>query len=526
MLDQKEAKGLRRMALLIRNLPSLRTKQPFGEIPLFLVLTSSLTLLASVIFSFESSNDVVATEWKARLFERFVIVTPFLALFVGFLRWKRSLGHLMDTSPENWEYIAEGALNIAVRYQGKLRSLQGRVLRLRKKSRLSRIKSSLSQSSDTDFLDEEEQLATDDLEEALATANTFVNNVMLKLLSPRFVSTSQVVKLGPKFIEDLAKRIEPYRPEKRRQITVLNQNAGCGLLTKDSAQIPCGCSENCTSYCFEIKPKWGFLSTESKDWDVKRRVDRFTMHQHLKKTMDHTVEISDYCPLDLFHGGRDGISKCIKALETCPQNNLRLFVNGKMAFPMKTKTSMLSILGGNGNHDDLVEALTETLLKEAVLDRVLKAQTVGPLNDIESVYPIYVQLVKEGLGEIDIHEGFDETYHPKVPPESEKDRIEIVKRFLISCTARDCSIMITLSSCPTPAREPLGRCCSLRWNYDVNIVDLDAKPIGKMSYYYKVDRDIARTYMEKVEGVITHLKSSSSLMDSFIRDSSNDEQRS
>jgi hypothetical protein len=54
------------------------------------------------------------------------------SLLLVFIR-RRSHASLLDsTVPGEWEYIAEGALNITVRYMGSDSRLIGRVLRLRK----------------------------------------------------------------------------------------------------------------------------------------------------------------------------------------------------------------------------------------------------------------------------------------------------------------------------------------------------------------------------------------------------------
>ena len=34
------------------------------------------------------------------------------------------------------------------------------------------------------------------------------------------------------------------------------------------------------------------------------------------------------------------------------------------------------------------------------------------------------------------------------------------------------------------------------WAYSAAVVDLDPKPVGKMAYYYKVDRQVAEFYAE------------------------------
>lgn len=468
---------------------------------------SVLTLLSSIFWEEPLSKSLLSGSLTG-FGQTAIVSSVFFSVLWLFKRYRKmsSAMHLTDTDASNWKYAAEGALNIALRYCGKLKSLRGTVLRLRKRPKPSRIKSSNRLSSDYDpSEDDNDPSFDDDLEETLSDANMFVERVMVPLLSTRYVPPSRVVRINTLFIDNLAKQIEPSRPEKRREAAALHRKAGVGLLMKDSAQIQCGCRKNCVAYCFELKPKWGFLTTEPTEWSVKRRVDRFTMHQHLKKKQSESVaEISEYCPLDLFKGGKDQIRSCLLNLEKTPQNNLRLFVNGVMKFPQKnssTPVKLKQVLGSDTLRQELLETLADSLAKEDVLKRILKAQTIGPYNDIESVYPIYKELMDADVDIGNIHLGYATDYEPVVPPESLQDKIEIVKRFLISCTARDCSIMVAISSCARPRQRVHGRSVGGKWGYEITVVDLDAKPLSKMSHYFMVDREIAMNYTEKVEGL-------------------------
>ena len=54
---------------------------------------------------------------------------------------------------------------------------------------------------------------------------------------------------------------------------------------------------------FVVQPKWGFLPRSefiSQETEVKRRVCRYCLHQHLKLKESSISEVSMYCPLDLF----------------------------------------------------------------------------------------------------------------------------------------------------------------------------------------------------------------------------------
>ena len=469
-----------------------------------LMLSTSSSAIFTLLYSFLLEVDEQLTNLNSALV--FMFLTAFF--FAFWVVISRTF-YLTDEKVQNWEYCAEGALNIAARYRGQNKDLQGKVLRLRKQNNpISKMTSNnsspiVSRTFSSD-IDEEDPTMTIDYEEGLQDANLFIENIMVPLFGRKFIKPSSVVQLDCTFIRNLAKHIDPQRPSKRKEKSSLNEKAGVGLLMTDNAIIPCGCGkkDKCKSFCFEIKPKWGFLSQETKKWPVKNRIDRFTMHQQLKLRLNQNNEISEYFPLDFFNGGENGIFHSSKRLARTPQNNLRLFVDGFQRFPSLSKDdeSLDDIFKKDLQNElitlfEVFKTIASLLHKEHIVEKLVHAQTLGPLNDIESVYPYYLQMVANGEKIENLNEKL--YYYPKVGTDNPKDRIEIVRRFLISCTARDCSLMVCISQCTAPNRQVLGR--ENGFCYDIAVVDLDAKPLNKMEYYFTIDEDIAKSFTELEE---------------------------
>eukprot|EP00899_Mesostigma_viride_P023817 jgi/Mesvir1/461/Mv11339-RA.1 len=63
--------------------------------------------------------------------------------------------------------------------------------------------------------------------------------------------------------------------------------------------------------------------------ELKSRVTRFAMHQRLKLAENKIMHESAYCPVDLFSGDPTRIARALQALIATPQNNLRVFVDGR-----------------------------------------------------------------------------------------------------------------------------------------------------------------------------------------------------
>jgi len=120
------------------------------------------------------------------------------AIVLLVVRARHQIGLLFSSVPSEFEYIAEGALNVTVRYVGRDQRLIGRVLRLRKNVAGHR---------------------------RWRDSNRFVDTIMVPLLSRRYVPRSQRVALPRGFVAALGLLIEPYRPPYRQNDGALDESA-------------------------------------------------------------------------------------------------------------------------------------------------------------------------------------------------------------------------------------------------------------------------------------------------------------
>uniref|UniRef100_A0A4W3HU47 Inositol-pentakisphosphate 2-kinase n=1 Tax=Callorhinchus milii TaxID=7868 RepID=A0A4W3HU47_CALMI len=103
--------------------------------------------------------------------------------------------------------------------------------------------------------------------------------------------------------------------------------------------------------CIEIKPKCGFIPFSSHvTKEIKQRVCRYCMHQHLKVANGKWKRISKYCPLDLFSGNKQRMYFALKSLLQEAQNNLKIFKNGELIFGCKDDQDCLMDLNELANH--------------------------------------------------------------------------------------------------------------------------------------------------------------------------------
>merc|ERR1712224_191500 len=123
---------------------------------------------------------------------------------------------------------------------------------------------------------------------------------------------------------------------------------------------------------------------------------------------------------------------------------------GKMVFPgpknqggKELLTSCLRDVGIDVDH--FLKVLANIVLREPLMDRLRTAQELDEC-DIVGTWPVYQQILERGEDLAPLADAGSAL--PRTPltvlPESPDAQHELVRRFLISCTAKDCSVMIAM----------------------------------------------------------------------------------
>ncbi|XP_071220579.1 inositol-pentakisphosphate 2-kinase-like [Salvelinus alpinus] len=181
----------------------------------------------------------------------------------------------------------------------------------------------------------------------------YSQNVMKPLLGEKFVHNGEAVKLPLDFVRQLSLKVQQERPESRCD-KVMDTLSGCALCLPNLTQLSscCCCSrEHRPPLCIEIKPKCGFLpASRHVTKDIKRKVCRFCMHQHFKLANGKWKRLSRYCPLDLFSGNKQRMSRAIKHLIEEPQNNFNIFKGGECIYSCNDDADVLQDLDELAQH--------------------------------------------------------------------------------------------------------------------------------------------------------------------------------
>ena len=404
---------------------------------------------------------------------------------------KTILQAFSKTKASDWSYHAEGSLHIVLSYKGNDVYLKSRVLRLRKKIDLNTLNNVVESDIWKNTID-------------------FMEKTVVPCIGRAYIRKIIITSLTDSFLDEIACQIEPNRPVFRK-IHSIDKRMKEGLIMYNYCVLP---PYTTPTICFEIKPKWGFIPFSSFiTHEIKKIVDRFSMHQHLKYLEKKIYKISQYLPPDFFSYNTTRVLHSLKALVQTPQNNFRMFVDGLLVYPEdENNVSFLSFEKVLMNHpyigtniEDVLKILTEILVTEPLLNRIRTMQMFDDC-DIEGIYPYYQKKIDQGE-KMNLFVKNIRLY-PRTPPTSisnSAEEDEAIDRFMVSCSAKDCSVMITLKpSYDSLTLSDLKTAKALKDLYPINqikgciyslaVVDFDPKPLTKIPYYFNLDRKITETY--------------------------------
>ncbi|KAG0207719.1 Inositol-pentakisphosphate 2-kinase [Mortierella sp. GBA30] len=389
---------------------------------------------------------------------------------------------------EHWRYRAEGNANMVLQYSGPDPRFATTMLRLRKIER--KIDRGMPGSSDTDTprMTDAGHLT---IKHDISKESRFASKVIGLLLGQEFVEQLIPIALPAEFLKALAEAVESARPESRMHKGI-DSSQTVGFLALDHTQFLTKHS-NHPSVAVEIKPKWGFLSKSNfirKDHEIKKRKCRFCMYQHHKINAGQEQTLSEYCPINLFSTSKLLVHDSLDALAQTPQNNLRLFVNGKQQpvnsgamFQILAEPSMERIERQDNpsrtiQPTTLTDVLTNVLIESPLLKRLGRLQQALDSLDVETIHRFYDTLANPTTSPLpeptldeflntaevflertdmdDMMEEDQETFEkhneasigfgPDDNPDEVPDSLKMhyIREFLLSATLKDCSIMITI----------------------------------------------------------------------------------
>ncbi|KAG0613140.1 hypothetical protein M758_6G079400 [Ceratodon purpureus] len=375
-----------------------------------------------------------------------------------------------------------------------------------------------------------------------ALSHVYAADIMQPLLGESCVDAGLPVFLTTGFLEAVNEDVVANQPEWRSKDAVMDLTAGVALLIADHASFPTvrgQVNDLPPTITVELKPKWGCLpeaATISGENNVKLHVSRFTLFQQLKFQQGKIKSVSKYSPLDLFSGNEEGILKALVDLFETPQNNIRVFLEGEEVFggpvdggstdelvtSLEKKLAGVSVAPEGERVPEFQRLVASALNKSKVLDQLLRVQKLDAY-DIEGAILAYKKFMEmtddadaDGVATT-LSRSETRVENLALEPDGEHKKRDmawieslswdesrrVVRNFLISATAKDCGLMITLRplnnshGTPFPVRSAsIVTCPTTGQQYicKVALLDLDTKRLKKMPFYHSVDQEIVDTY--------------------------------
>ena len=338
-------------------------------------------------------------------------------------------------------------------------------------------------------------------QEKLEAMRRYSNSVMLPALR-EYVAPVSIVHLKVDQLTAIRGSVASQRPQSRLGKNIFYPG---GLVMQDYCVLQQ--EGQGPVLAVEIKPKKGFVSSSNS-------LCEFCLKQREKVRAGQAKTESKYCPLDLFSGSRDRMTAAIRNLLENPQNNLRIFKDGNLLHDeISANTPACAVLLAEmfGSKSCLAEILVHLLSQEkgkeivlkntvnacdnpkskgslpakTLLNDILKLQKINSLSEAEAE-GVVDDLVEGGLDMSDILLVVTGGQSERKITEVQAENLEKLGKYLVSRTARDLSIIVTiqedrpgLESSDTNDRRTIFN--NRLYRYNLSVIDLDPKKLRRIS---------------------------------------------
>jgi hypothetical protein len=395
-------------------------------------------------------------------------------------------------SGNQWTYVSEGNANVVLRFWNEAPHAEPEILRIPKVSETS---------------------PGEEIRSRVAR-NMLVEHFMFPIFSRRLTLSEQRIvegfSLSESDIEILSTVRPPLRLHKKNKLVP-------GIPLFPVVQPDLMWLDSPDTLSVEIKPKWGFLPVGRGVSPIRAAVPQFTLLQQKKRREDAIPEASEYDPLDLFSGQESRFLVAIGALIANPQNNFQVYVRGRKVYGgfsslrgeeyrrqlnedqevLKVAVSEAFSVAGIPDLDTLSTVLGTFLFgaSREALERIMQVQRlctediedgiVDAFDDVRADLEDWERIPEDEITSfrdemLEILEG--KASVPSGEPRTKAEKVSLVRRCLLSATARDCSLMVTMAD--------YGR------KHRTRILDTDFKGTDKIYGYYELAKELSASPME------------------------------
>ncbi|XP_073999574.1 inositol phosphate kinase 1 isoform X2 [Rhodnius prolixus] len=394
----------------------------------------------------------------------------------------------------------------------------------------------------------------EELEQKLLRDVEFYRKVMVSFLGTSFFQPPILTRISEKEVSQIDQNLFTIRPRYRLTKGI---RCGLVTVHPDYTHLPPtlqSLSSNIyqetlmptqinATYCIEIKPKQGWIPL----LDRKHPKCTFCMNQYLKIMKKRVVGISQYCPLDLFSGNTIRMKRAVRNLLMTPQNNLKIFKNGNLIFSEDFNRSYMEVLKDffmiaskdEVNIENLMDRWCSlvvsglcmrlpniTAFKNSVSDNniseIISPNQYSPTtyNGLTSLYgqimpcdwssqPLPNNSILQRILKVQQLQNTNfaavcSLYRERCATEGDYSYIEslldcdrevdIIQRYLLATTAKDCSIFLALKSASKgdlPYKSHFIKDCEgMEYRLNIGISDIDPKPLSCIDKHIKRDKEV------------------------------------
>lgn len=266
---------------------------------------------------------------------------------------------------------------------------------------------------------------------------------IIKCILRGYIDHPEAVLLEPQFLRDLWKEAKRTRRIPDSRLEDWNPDFECmspikGILLPNYQSIS-------LPFSVELKPKAGYLPSSILVHPKRRFKYSHSRYQILQKLNYNSIvekgwnrgskleKMSKYDPLDLFSGDWERISRAIRALCKCPQNNLKIYSRGRLILSqdhlhLDGFGTGLERMGDDAVAVDTIDEeyylarfqtiLTDLLYNSSFLSNLLDFQKRIDILDVDGAILIHERLLNLCCGDsIKAEELIDYSYYDIVQEE-------------------------------------------------------------------------------------------------------------
>ncbi|CAG7729968.1 unnamed protein product [Allacma fusca] len=263
----------------------------------------------------------------------------------------------------------------------------------------------------------------------------FTTHVFAPLLGKYFVAKVRAVYVSPEQIQQLNECLQRIRPSHRMHKELKVPYAAAH---SDFARTLKFSSED-VDYCVEIKPKKGWWIKLHGMGDSRPNLCNYCLNQYQKLKKSKISSRSNYCPLDLFSGNPARIVEAVISLLANPQNNLRIFRDGRLVYSDVNKSDVYNSL----------EAVINEWMSSSSHQLPTTTSGIGPLKNF--VYLICLALLKPHMESTDADSGINRFFQLK----------NELEELIISHSMVEQNDLLSLKLNEKKFKESNRKCCNL-----------------------------------------------------------------